>query len=264
MSEIDRLIQLLAKLPGLGSPLGPSRRALHAEAPGNGAAAAGARACRGGGGGGRRARICGNLDTRDPCAICADPRRDAAALCVVEDVADLWALERSGSFRGRYHVLGGTLSPIDGIGPEDLGIARLVARAAAPEVREVILALGFTVGGQTTAHYIVDRLRDCGVASAASPTACRSAANCTISTTRRWRRRCRPPQPRLTPRSRRSCPRHRRILQNPTPKTDREPIGAKNELIVSFDVGHIHALSSVGTKKAAPVKGRRELDREEV
>jgi len=163
MSEIDRLIQLLAKLPGLGprsarraalymlkrreTVLQPLSRAL-AEA------AAAVAPC----------SICGNLDTRDPCAICADPGRDASVLCVVEDVADLWALERSGSFAGRYHVLGGTLSPIDGIGPDDLGIAGLVSRAAAPDVREVILALGFTVSGQTTAHYIIERLSGCAVA----------------------------------------------------------------------------------------------------
>lgn len=163
MSEIDRLIQLLAKLPGLGprsarraalymlkrreTVLQPLSRAL-AEA------AAAVAPC----------STCGNLDTRDPCAICVDPGRDASVLCVVEDVADLWALERSGSFAGRYHVLGGTLSPIDGIGPEDLGIAGLVNRAAAPEVREVILALGFTVSGQTTAHYIIERLSGCDVA----------------------------------------------------------------------------------------------------
>ena len=163
MSEIDRLIQLLAKLPGLGprsarraalymlkrreTVLQPLSRAL-AEA------AAAVAPC----------SICGNLDTRNPCAICADPGRDASVLCVVEDVADLWALERSGSFAGRYHVLGGTLSPLDGIGPDDLGIAGLVSRAAAPDVREVILALGFTVSGQTTAHYIIERLSGCAVA----------------------------------------------------------------------------------------------------
>jgi recombination protein RecR len=163
MSEIDRLIQLLAKLPGLG-PRSARRAALYmlkrretvlqplSRALAEAAAAVGP------------CSICGNLDARDPCAICADPGRDASALCVVEDVADLWALERSGSFTGRYHVLGGTLSPIDGIGPEDLGIASLITRAAAPEVREVILALGFTVSGQTTAHYIIDRLSGCNVA----------------------------------------------------------------------------------------------------
>ena len=159
MSEIDRLIQLLAKLPGLG-PRSARRAALHmlkrretvlqplARALAEAAAAV------------SPCSICGNLDTRDPCAICADPNREASVLCVVEDVADLWALERSGGFRGRYHVLGGVLSPIDGIGPEEIGADRL---AAAPAVTEVILALGFTVGGQTTAHYLVERLASCGV-----------------------------------------------------------------------------------------------------
>lgn len=162
MSEIDRLIQLLAKLPGLG-PRSARRAALHmlkrretvlqplARALAEAAAAV------------APCGICGNLDVRDPCAICSDPHRDAALLCVVEEVADLWALERSGGFRGRYHVLGGVLSPIDGIGPDEIGADRLVARAAAPEVAEVILALGFTVGGQTTAHYLVERLAACGV-----------------------------------------------------------------------------------------------------
>lgn len=163
MSDIEHLIQLLAKLPGLG-PRSARRAALYmlkrpetvlqplARAMAEAAVAVGP------------CSICGNLDAHDPCAICVDTARDASVLCVVEDVADLWALERSGSFRGRYHILGGTLSPIDGIGPEELGIGRLVARAVTPEVREVILALGFTVGGQTTAHYIVERLAGCAVA----------------------------------------------------------------------------------------------------
>jgi recombination protein RecR len=106
-----------------------------------------------------RCTICGNLDSVDPCRICTDRRRDAASLCVVEDVADLWALERAGCHRGRYHVLGGVLSALDGVGPEDLGIRRLVARAEDGAVREVILALSFTVDGQATAHYIADALR---------------------------------------------------------------------------------------------------------
>ena len=106
--------------------------------------------------------LCGNLDTADPCAICADERRDAATLCVVEDIADLWALERAHAFRGRYHVLGGTLSALDGIGPEDLGIARLVERVRTGGIREVILATNATVEGQTTAHYIADKLADAG------------------------------------------------------------------------------------------------------
>jgi recombination protein RecR len=155
--EIERLIQLLARLPGLG-PRSARRAALDllkrrdtvlkplAEALTQ--AADRIFAC----------RTCGNLDTSDPCAICADARRDAATICVVEEVADLWAVERSGAFKGRYHVLGGVLSALDGIGPEDLGIARLVERAGAPEVKEVILAMNATVEGQTTAHYVTDRL----------------------------------------------------------------------------------------------------------
>lgn len=101
---------------------------------------------------------CGNFDSADPCTICCDPRRDPALICVVEDVADLWALERTGAFRGRYHVTGGLLSPLDGVGPADLRIDKLVGRAESPDVREVVLALSATVDGQTTAHYIAERL----------------------------------------------------------------------------------------------------------
>jgi recombination protein RecR len=162
MSDIDRLIQYLAKLPGLG-PRSARRAALHmlkrretVLEPLSQAMAAAAESI-------RTCSICGNLDTRDPCAICADPRRDPAVICVVEDVADLWALERTGSFRGRYHVLGGVLSALDGVGPDDLNIPALVGRARGAEVEEVILATSVTVDGQTTAHYIVDRLAGCGV-----------------------------------------------------------------------------------------------------
>ncbi len=155
--EIERLIQLLAKLPGLG-PRSARRAALDLLkrrdtvlkplAAAMTAAADTIVTC----------RICGNLDSVDPCAICADPKRDAAVICVVEEVADLWAIERSGAFKGRYHVLGGVLSALDGIGPEDLSIAKLVERAASSEVREIILATNATVEGQTTAHYVTDRL----------------------------------------------------------------------------------------------------------
>jgi recombination protein RecR len=162
MSEINRLIQSLAKLPGLG-PRSARRAALYmlkrretVLEPLARALAEAARAV-------APCSVCGNLDSRDPCGICTDERRDASLICVVEDVADLWALERTGHFRGRYHVLGGTLSAIDGIGPEDLAIPRLVARAGDPEVNEVIVALSFTVDGQTTAHYLLDRLAGCGV-----------------------------------------------------------------------------------------------------
>ncbi|MEO5938765.1 MAG: recombination mediator RecR [Sphingomonas sp.] len=101
---------------------------------------------------------CGNIDTSDPCAVCADPRRDQRALCVVEEVADLWALERSRLFPGRYHVLGGRLSALDGVRPEDLGIARLVQRVEAGGIDEVVLAMNATLEGQTTAHYIAERI----------------------------------------------------------------------------------------------------------
>ncbi len=161
-SEIERLIQLLAKLPGLG-PRSARRAALYMInrreavldplAAALTAAAENVRAC----------GVCGNLDSRDPCVVCSDARRDAAVICVVEEVADLWALERTAAFSGRYHVLGGTLSALDGRGPEDLNIAALVARAASEEVKEVILATSATVEGQTTAHYIADRLAGCGV-----------------------------------------------------------------------------------------------------
>jgi recombination protein RecR len=159
--EIERLIQLLAKLPGLG-PRSARRAALHLfkkrESLMQPLMTAFTEAA-------ERVRICstcGNLDTTDPCAICSDPRRDRATICVVEDVADLWALERAAVFRGRYHVLGGVLSALDGVGPDDLNITRLIARAHPPEITEVILAMGATVDGQTTAHYLTDRLRQGG------------------------------------------------------------------------------------------------------
>ncbi len=161
-TEIDRLIQLLAKLPGLG-PRSARRAALYLIkrreallAPLAGARAAAADAV-------RSCSRCGNLDTIDPCAICADQRRDGSVICVVEEVADLWALERSAAFRGRYHVLGGTLSALDGRTPEDLNITALIGRAGAGDVSEVILATSATVEGQTTAHYIADRLAGCDV-----------------------------------------------------------------------------------------------------
>ncbi|NKB48856.1 MAG: recombination protein RecR [Alphaproteobacteria bacterium] len=160
--EIDRLIELLAKLPGLG-PRSARRVALHLikrpaqlMTPLADALAATAEAI-------SPCQICGNVDTSDPCRICANPERDASAICVVEDVADLWALERTGVHRGRYHVLGGTLSALDGVNPEDLNIGKLVDRAKETAVLEVILATNATVAGQTTAHYIVERLASAGV-----------------------------------------------------------------------------------------------------
>ena len=155
--EIDRLIQVLARLPGLG-PRSARRAALHLIrkkedllAPLAAATAVAMERI-------TTCAVCGAVDTVDPCTICADPQRDARVLVVVEDIADLWALERAGGLRARYHVLGGVLSPIDGIGPDQLSISKLVDRVALGGVDEVILALNATVDGQTTAHYIVDRL----------------------------------------------------------------------------------------------------------
>jgi recombination protein RecR len=160
--EIERLIQLLAKLPGLG-PRSARRAALHLVkkreqllAPLSDAMQV------------ARDKIivcaaCGNIDTISPCTLCADARREEAVLVVVEDVADLWALERAGATSGRYHVLGGVLSALDGIGPKDLALDRLLARVAEGRVTEVVLALNATVDGQTTAHYITDMLSPYGV-----------------------------------------------------------------------------------------------------
>jgi recombination protein RecR len=156
-AEIERLIQLLAKLPGLG-PRSSRRAALHLIKHRERLLEPLAAALRSAADAIRTCSTCGNIDTGDPCAICRNPRRDASVICVVEEVADLWAIERSGSFSGRYHVLGGTLSALDGRGPEDLNIAKLLARATAVEVREIILATSATVEGQTTAHYLGDRL----------------------------------------------------------------------------------------------------------
>jgi len=161
--EIDRLIQLLAKLPGLG-PRSARRVALHLLKRRDGTFAPLLRAMNDAMANVRACSVCGNLDTTDPCGICADPRRDATVICVVEDVADLWAMERTDCFRGRYHILGGVLSALDGVGPDDLSIPGLVARAGNGFVKEVILATGATVDGQTTAHYIADRLAGAGVA----------------------------------------------------------------------------------------------------
>ena len=151
--EIERLIQLLARLPGLG-PRSARRAALHLIRRREELLAPLASAMQT-----AHDRIlvcsaCGTIDTADPCAVCADPRRDPAVLVVVETVADLWALERAGAIRARYHVLGGVLSPLDGVGPDDLNIAALAQRLAGGEIRELILALNATVDGQTTAHYL--------------------------------------------------------------------------------------------------------------
>jgi recombination protein RecR len=161
--EIERLIGLLAKLPGLG-PRSARRAALtllkrrdqllNPLADALSEAAARVKTC----------SVCGSLDTQDPCAICADGRRDASLICVVEEVGALWAMERAGAFLGRYHVLGGLLSALDGVGPDALRVGPLVSRASQEGVREVILALPATVDGQTTAHYLADRLSGANVA----------------------------------------------------------------------------------------------------
>jgi recombination protein RecR len=155
--EIEKLIQLLARLPGLG-PRSARRAALHLIrkreellhplADAMLVARDKIKTC----------TVCGNIDTLDPCTICRDQRRDPQVLVVVETVADLWALERAGIIAGRYHVLGGTLSPLDGVGPKDLNVESLVGRLDDGAVKEVILAVNATVEGQTTAHYITDLL----------------------------------------------------------------------------------------------------------
>ncbi len=155
--EIERLIQLLAKLPGLG-PRSARRAALHLikkkdqllaplqAAIGDTLDKVGV------------CSTCGNIDSIDPCTVCSDARRDKTIICVVEEIGDLWALERAAAYKGQYHVLGGTLSAIDGIGPEDLNLPKLIARVAAENISEVLLAMNATVDGQTTAHYITDQL----------------------------------------------------------------------------------------------------------
>jgi recombination protein RecR len=160
--EIERLVQLLARLPGLGprsarravlhlmrkreellGPLGEAMRVAHERI--------------------LTCTTCGNIDTSDPCAICRDGRRDAGILVIVETVADLWALERAGLLAARYHVLGGVLSPLDGVGPNELNIASLMQRVSEGSVREAIIAVNATVDGQTTAHYLADLLAPLGV-----------------------------------------------------------------------------------------------------
>jgi recombination protein RecR len=160
--EIEKLIQLLARLPGLG-PRSARRAALHLikkreqlMAPLTSALQTAIDkivVC----------KTCGNIDTQNPCTVCTDARRDPSVIVVVADVSDLWALERAHAINARYHVLGGTLSPLDGVGPQDLSIDALVTRAHADDVKEVILALNATVDGQTTAHYITDMLAGANV-----------------------------------------------------------------------------------------------------
>ncbi|MEM6555379.1 MAG: recombination mediator RecR [Pseudomonadota bacterium] len=160
--EIQRMIDLIARLPGLG-PRSARRAALFllkrqdsllrpmAEALAEAADKI------------EQCKVCGNYDTLQPCAVCQAPGRDDGLICVVEDVPDLWALERAAAFRGRYHVLGGVMSALDGVGPDDLTIGMLIDRVKQGDVREVILALNATVDGQTTAHYVAERLEGLGV-----------------------------------------------------------------------------------------------------
>lgn len=161
--EIERLIALLGKLPGLG-PRSARRAALALLKRKDQLLTPLAQALADAGQKVKACSVCGSLDTTDPCAICSDPARDRALICVVEEAGALWALERGGAYRGLYHVLGGLLSALDGVGPQDLRVGELVARASDGTVREVILALPATVDGQTTAHYLTERLGTLAVA----------------------------------------------------------------------------------------------------
>ena len=160
--EIQRLIDLMARLPGFG-PRSARRAVLFLLKRSDALLRPLADAMAEAADKIVRCGVCGNFDTLQPCAVCQAPQRDDAAICVVEDVPDLWALERAGVFRGRYHVLGGVMSALDGVGPEDLTIGLLVDRIHSGEIREVILALNATVDGQTTAHYIAEQLAETGV-----------------------------------------------------------------------------------------------------
>lgn len=162
--EIERLIQLLAKIPGLG-PRSARRAVLHLIKNRDKLLAPLASALEDAHLKVKICSDCGNVDSLDPCTICADHRRDRSIICVVEEVGDLWALERAGAWNGLYHVLGGTLSALGGVRPEDLDITELVSRCSGGSVKEVVLATNATVEGQTTAHYITERLKNLGVAT---------------------------------------------------------------------------------------------------
>lgn len=161
--EIERLMQLLSRLPGLG-PRSARRVALHLVEKRETLLLPLTQALVAVGETVKTCSVCGNYDSRDPCSICCDDKRDPTILCVVEGVGSLWAMERTGMFRGRYHVLGGLLSALDGIGPDDLGLPALRGRLVDGSVREVVLATPATVDGQTTAHYIAEYLAGSGVA----------------------------------------------------------------------------------------------------
>ena len=161
-SEIDNLISLLARLPGIG-PRSARRMALNFLKKPESLMKPLAESLITTANSIVNCKICGNLDTEEICSICDDKRRDVSTIVVVEEIADLWALERASVHNGMYHVLGGTLSAIDGVGPEDLGINSLVERAKESEVTEIILAMNATIDGQTTAYYITDQLNESGV-----------------------------------------------------------------------------------------------------
>ena len=161
-SEIDNLISLLSRLPGIG-PRSARRMALNLLKQPESLMKPLAESLITTADSIRNCNTCGNLDTEEICSICVDERRDISIIIVVEEIADLWALERAAIHKGKYHVLGGTLSAIDGVGPDDLGINSLIQRANDPEVEEIILALNATIDGQTTAYFITDQLKDCNV-----------------------------------------------------------------------------------------------------
>lgn len=161
-AEIERLIQILSRLPGLG-PRSARRATLHLLKKKEQLLRPLARAAEDAAEKIETCSQCGNLDVANPCAICTNPKRTKNVICVVEDVADLWALERANVIKGTYLVLGGTLSALDGIGPEQLNISKLVERAADEDVKEILLALNATIDGQTTAHYLTDALKLCDV-----------------------------------------------------------------------------------------------------
>ncbi|HBJ92660.1 MAG TPA: recombination protein RecR [Hyphomonadaceae bacterium] len=160
--ELQRVIDLIGKLPGLG-PRSARRVALHLLKRPDTLLAPLADALAEAGKAITKCSVCGTFDTVDPCTVCSAPNRDLSVICVVQDVPDLWALERAAAFKGRYHILGGVLSALDGVGPENLNIDSLIARASSPDVTEVIIALSATVDGQTTAHYLSDRLESLGI-----------------------------------------------------------------------------------------------------
>ena len=161
-SEIDNLISLLSRLPGIG-PRSARRMALNLLKQPESLMKPLAESLITTANSIMNCNTCGNLDTEEICSICVDERRDISTIIVVEEIADLWALERAAVHKGKYHVLGGTLSAIDGVGPDDLGINSLIQRANDPEVDEIILALNATIDGQTTAYFITDQLKDCNV-----------------------------------------------------------------------------------------------------